>query len=169
MPTKKKKKKSAEHQGFPGRNFFSYGSSYAKICHTCSWCPKYSLLFWPVKGEAISLNPFYHLHPLHRHLDISLAITAENSALHIAHRVLGSLAILHGNTTKPFGFVLISGNLSAFWWFQGVLKIILTENWLITIYSTLKLTERLYALVYIVWLKWARFIVRWAHLHFCHS
>ena len=36
------------------------------------------------KGEAISLTPLYHFHPLHRHLDISLAITAEISPLHIA-------------------------------------------------------------------------------------
>ena len=36
------------------------------------------------KGEAISLTPLYHLHPLHRHLDISRAITAESSPPHIA-------------------------------------------------------------------------------------
>ena len=35
------------------------------------------------KGEGISLTPHYHLHPLHRHLDISRAITAESSPLHI--------------------------------------------------------------------------------------
>ena len=36
------------------------------------------------KGEGISLTPHYHFHPLHRHLDISRAITAESSHLHIA-------------------------------------------------------------------------------------
>ena len=36
------------------------------------------------KGEGISLTPRYHFHPLHRHLDISRAITAESSPLHIA-------------------------------------------------------------------------------------
>ena len=36
------------------------------------------------KGEGISLTPHYHFHPLHGHLDISGAITAENSPLHIA-------------------------------------------------------------------------------------
>ena len=36
------------------------------------------------KGEGISLTPHYHFHPLHRHLDISRAITAESSYLHIA-------------------------------------------------------------------------------------
>ena len=34
--------------------------------------------------EAISLPPLYHFHPLHRQLDISWAITADNSPLHIA-------------------------------------------------------------------------------------
>ena len=36
------------------------------------------------KGEDISLTPHYHFHPFHRHLDISRAITAESSPLHIA-------------------------------------------------------------------------------------
>ena len=36
------------------------------------------------KREGISLTPHYHFHPLHRHLDISQAITAESSPLHIA-------------------------------------------------------------------------------------
>ena len=36
------------------------------------------------KGEATSLTPLYHFHPLHRHLDISQPITAESSPLHIA-------------------------------------------------------------------------------------
>ena len=35
------------------------------------------------KGENISLIPHYHFHPLHRHLDISQAITPESSPLHI--------------------------------------------------------------------------------------
>ena len=35
------------------------------------------------KGEGISLTPHYHFHLLHRHLDISRAITAESSPLHI--------------------------------------------------------------------------------------
>ena len=33
---------------------------------------------------VISLTPLYHFYPLHRHLDISQAITAESSPLHIA-------------------------------------------------------------------------------------
>ena len=36
------------------------------------------------KGEGISLPPHYHFHPLHRHLDISRAITVKSSPLHIA-------------------------------------------------------------------------------------
>ena len=36
------------------------------------------------KEEGISLTPHYHFHPLHRHLDISRAITAESSPLRIA-------------------------------------------------------------------------------------
>ena len=35
------------------------------------------------KGEGISLTPYYHFHPLHRHVDISRAINAESSLLHI--------------------------------------------------------------------------------------
>ena len=31
------------------------------------------------KGEAISLAPLYHFHPLHKHLDISWEINAESS------------------------------------------------------------------------------------------
>ena len=36
------------------------------------------------KGEGICLTPLYNLHPLYRHLDISRAITADSSPLHIA-------------------------------------------------------------------------------------
>ena len=35
------------------------------------------------KGECISLTPHYHFQPLHRHLNISRAIAAESSPLHI--------------------------------------------------------------------------------------
>ena len=37
-----------------------------------------------VKGEAISLFPFYQFQPLHRHLDISWVIVVESSPLRIA-------------------------------------------------------------------------------------
>ena len=36
------------------------------------------------KEEPISLTLLYHFHPLHIHLDISWAITAKSSVLHIA-------------------------------------------------------------------------------------
>ena len=36
------------------------------------------------KREAIYLTPLYHFHSLHRHLDISPAITGESLPLHIA-------------------------------------------------------------------------------------
>ena len=36
------------------------------------------------KGEGISLTSHYHFYPLQRHLDISRAIIAESSSLHIA-------------------------------------------------------------------------------------
>ena len=38
---------------------------------------------WQGKGEDISLAPHYHFHLLHRHLDISWAITTESSPLYI--------------------------------------------------------------------------------------
>ena len=40
------------------------------------------------KGEGISLTPQYHFHPLHRHLDISRAFTAESSPLHIVTSII---------------------------------------------------------------------------------
>ena len=48
------------------------------------------------KEEGISLTPHYHFHPLHRHLDISRAITAESSPLHI-----GSSRTRTGNLWFP--------------------------------------------------------------------
>ena len=36
------------------------------------------------KGKGFSLTPHYHFHPLHRHLDISRAITVGSLPLHIA-------------------------------------------------------------------------------------
>ena len=35
------------------------------------------------KGETISFTPLFRLHPFHRHLDITWAITTESSPLHI--------------------------------------------------------------------------------------
>ena len=36
------------------------------------------------KEKTISLTPLYHFNPLHRYLDISRAITAESTPLHVA-------------------------------------------------------------------------------------
>ena len=48
------------------------------------------------KGEDISLTPHYHCHPLHKQLDISGAITAGSSPLHI-----GSSRTQTGNIWFP--------------------------------------------------------------------
>ena len=46
---------------------------------------EYSRLIWQQgKGEVIFLCTFYHVHPLHRHLDISQVIATESSLLEIA-------------------------------------------------------------------------------------
>ena len=55
--------------------FFSIGAFF----HEHSW-----LTGLQGKGEGISLTPHCYFHPLHRHLDISRAIAAESSPLHIA-------------------------------------------------------------------------------------
>ena len=52
------------------------------------------------KGEGICLTRLYHFHPLHRHLDISRAITADISPLHIAstRTRTGNLCVMVHNT-----------------------------------------------------------------------
>ena len=55
------------------------------------------------KGEGIYVTPHYHFHPLQKHLDISQAITAESSSLHI-----GSSWTRTGNCWFPvFWFPLV--------------------------------------------------------------
>ena len=56
------------------------------------------------KRESISLTTHYHFHPLHRHLDISQAITAESSPLHIASRQTQTFGLL----SNPFLVVLLT-------------------------------------------------------------
>ena len=41
------------------------------------------------KGKGISLTSHYHFHPLHRHLDISRAVTVESSPRHLCKLVSG--------------------------------------------------------------------------------
>ena len=54
------------------------------------------------EGEYLSsLTPDYHFHPLHRHLDIRWAITAESLPLHIARsQIQTGLNIAHTHTHK---------------------------------------------------------------------
>ena len=81
------------------RTFCKYWSSTKiKICMTCVNRAKSFVFFFNLgflsrtfkihraagEGEAISLSPLYHFHPLHRHFNISRAIIAESSPLHIA-------------------------------------------------------------------------------------
>ena len=58
-----------------------------------------------LQGKGIPLTPHYHFHRLHRHLDISQAITAESSPLHIAgSRDSNREPLVSGHkslTTKP--------------------------------------------------------------------
>ena len=53
------------------------------------------------KGKDISLTPLYHFHPLHRHLDISQAVTTESSPLKIA-----------SNRTRTRNFALLCRKLN---------------------------------------------------------
>ena len=55
---------------------FLSGFSFTNIHESQDWLQE--------KEEGIFLTPHYHFHPLHRHLDISRAITPEGSPLHIA-------------------------------------------------------------------------------------
>ena len=52
------------------------------------------------KGECISLTPHYHFQPLHRHLNISRAIAAESSPLHIVN---SRTRTANHQATRPFG------------------------------------------------------------------
>ena len=57
----------------------------AHVVLTWLFFHKYSWLTGQqVKGEVISLNPFYHFHPLHRHLDIGWVIAVGSSPVCIA-------------------------------------------------------------------------------------
>ena len=49
------------------------------------------------KGEGIYLTPLYHFHPLHRHLDISRAITDHQATRPQSFKVVSSKSDM-----KPF-------------------------------------------------------------------
>ena len=62
------------------------------------------------KGEGISLTPHYHFHPLHRHFDISRAITAESSPLHIASSILQICTFVFLFSCKTLAYDLLFQN-----------------------------------------------------------
>ena len=65
-------------------------------------------------GEGIYITLLYHFHPLHRHLDISRAITTESSPVHI-----GSSR----THIKQWGVFLSNGN------YKGELILFLVSQW----------------------------------------
>ena len=63
------------------------------------------------KGEGISSTPYYHFHPLHSHLYISRAITAESSSLHLAYSREPLVSERKSLTIKPaVGFLYSSSS-----------------------------------------------------------
>ena len=97
-------KKNLFYQISPALNrvilaLISYYLSLMRYMNLLMWDLNYRMIFFSIwvfyhdhsritglqeKGEGITLTPHYHFHPLHRHLDISRAITTESSpSLHI--------------------------------------------------------------------------------------
>ena len=63
--------------------------------------------------EGICLSPHYHFHPLHRHLNISQAINAESSPLHIAINCrLQNVISQNFKDTRKWGCLLKQKNLN---------------------------------------------------------
>ena len=60
------------------------------------------------KGEDISLTPHYHFHPLHRHLDISRAITTESPIAHYGKSLISVFQHFFGSIDKMF---ILAGRL----------------------------------------------------------
>ena len=60
-----------------------HGPLRAIVSTICVFFHKHSRIT-VLQGKGISLSPHYHFNPLHRHWDISRAITAGSSPLHIA-------------------------------------------------------------------------------------
>ena len=52
------------------------------------------------KAEGIYLTPLYHFHLLHRHLDISCAVTAESSPLHIVSSRIRTRNLRFSNASR---------------------------------------------------------------------
>ena len=68
------------------------------------------------EGEGIYLTPLYHFHPIHRHIDISRAITAESSTLHIAGSRTRYITIALGLDILPYIGPLLKNTIIAVWW-----------------------------------------------------
>ena len=64
-------------------NITQYSFS-AFFFHLCFLSQTFTIHKTAWEVEDISLIPFYHFYPLHRHLDISWVVTAESSPLHTA-------------------------------------------------------------------------------------
>ena len=60
-----------------------------------------------MKGEGISLTPHYHFHPLHRHLDVSRVVAAENLSLHIASSRNQTRNLIHIYCLFMFYYILL--------------------------------------------------------------
>ena len=93
-----------DRKGSFGGITFCYRQSLSKylivfddFCENVFWVKDHSFSIWVFchehsrttglqgkGGGGISWTPHYHFHPLHNHLDISRAITADSSPLHIA-------------------------------------------------------------------------------------
>ena len=84
---------------FPGKNIY-YQLVKVVLIDNKRFCCFFSILFffhehsWITglqgKGEGIFLTPHYHFYPIHRQTDISQAITAESSFLHIGSSRTGT-------------------------------------------------------------------------------
>ena len=60
-----------------------------------------------MKEEGISLTPHYHFHPLHRHLDVSRVVAAENLSLHIASSRNQTRNLIHIYCLFMFYYILL--------------------------------------------------------------
>ena len=94
------------------REFFTYSLIYSnKLAYLPGFFSIQVLLhdhsqITGLQGErAFLVTPHYHFHPLHRHLGIRRAITAESSPLHI-----GSSPTRTGNLWFPSATALVYGN-----------------------------------------------------------
>ena len=84
-------------KGFSG--IYSKSFFYSN-CFFCQKISRITGLHGRGGGGGISLTPHYHFHRLHRHLDISRAITAESSPLHISSSRTGTWKLWFPNASR---------------------------------------------------------------------